>query len=319
MIHWRRNIVAKIIALIAAIFLWFFVMNEQNPIMELNVTVPVETVGLNPNYIVQETPSSVRVTLRGARNTIIRLDHVGLKATLDLSGVTVGKQIVPIKFTPPNGMTMASMDPINATIDVDAYEVKELPLEMRSGGKLPEIMGIKNVSIVPTTVTVSGAKTRVDAVTHAYVRVKLDDRSANFTSRGAVELTDAVGNEITDVTVTPNQGDVAISLERVRFDKSVNINVPTVGTPSAGFRVKAIDLQPKQVTISGKQNEVQALNSVDTESVSLDGVVGNISRELKIPPVNGVTVAPSSVRVIIEIEPSNGGNSGGRVTNATNN
>ena len=35
--HWM----AKILSLLGAILLWFFVMKEQNPIVDINYTVPV--------------------------------------------------------------------------------------------------------------------------------------------------------------------------------------------------------------------------------------------------------------------------------------
>lgn len=319
MIHWRKNIIAKLISVVAAIFLWFFVMNEQNPIMELNVTVPVEAVGLSDTYIVQDMPETVRITLRGPRNTIIRLDQLSLKARLDLSNVIVGKQIIPINFTPPPGLTVTTMDPINATINVDEYAVRQIPVEMKAVGKLPDIMGIKTMKIVPTTVTVSGARTSVDAVAHAYIRAKLDDRNADFTSRGNIEVTDAAGNDVPNVTVTPYQGDLMIWLERIRFDKTVSVVVPTTGTVAAGYKVKAIDVQPKQVVISGKQNDVQSITAVDTDAVAIDGIASNLRRIVKIPAINGVTIAPETVTVTVEVESNGLGNTGGTVINATNN
>ena len=42
----QRNLPAKIIALVVAVVLWLFVMNEQNPQIEGSFTVAVDLVGM---------------------------------------------------------------------------------------------------------------------------------------------------------------------------------------------------------------------------------------------------------------------------------
>ena len=73
MIHFKRNWIAKILSLLAAIVMWFFIMRDQNPVMEVTYTVPVQVQSLASNYIVQNAPPFVRVTLSGPRDTIISM------------------------------------------------------------------------------------------------------------------------------------------------------------------------------------------------------------------------------------------------------
>ena len=86
MIHLKRNWPAKILSLLAAIVMWFFIMRDQNPVMEVSYTVPVQVQNLAANYIIEDAPQYVRVTLSGPRDTIINLKSENLKAYIDASG-----------------------------------------------------------------------------------------------------------------------------------------------------------------------------------------------------------------------------------------
>ena len=70
MIHLKRNWPAKLLSLLAAIVMWFFIMRDQNPVMEVTYTVPVQVQNLNSGYIVEDAPDTVRVVLAGL---VIRL------------------------------------------------------------------------------------------------------------------------------------------------------------------------------------------------------------------------------------------------------
>lgn len=288
-------------ALLGAIILWFFIMNEQNPIAEATYTVPVHVQNLSQKYVVENAPQQVTVTLRGPRNTILTLNQHTLRATVDLADVQVGQQNVDILFTPPTGMVLVSQSQLTAQITVDDYAVKEMTLQVQQSGKLPDDIGVKDIKLVPQTVAISGPQTLVNQVTRVIIPARMDDRRTNFTTSGPIEALDANGNAV-NVTVTPRQGQAQIDLERIRFDKSVPVTVGTTGTPAAGFRVREITVQPQQVVVSGREAALAPVTGVRTVNISLDNVTSTISGDYDIMPVDGVTMTPARVHVVIEIE-----------------
>ena len=56
-----KNIFAKICALLFAVFLWFFVMNEQNPPVESTFTVPLEVSNNLEGYSVDYNIENVKI------------------------------------------------------------------------------------------------------------------------------------------------------------------------------------------------------------------------------------------------------------------
>ena len=65
MIHLKRNWPAKLLSLLAAIVMWFFIMRDQNPVMEVTYTVPVQVQNLDSHYIIEDAPDVARIVLSG--------------------------------------------------------------------------------------------------------------------------------------------------------------------------------------------------------------------------------------------------------------
>ena len=70
----------------------FLLCATKNPVMEVSYTVPVQVQNLAANYIIEDAPQYVRVTLSGPRDTIINLKSENLKAYIDASGVSDGSK-----------------------------------------------------------------------------------------------------------------------------------------------------------------------------------------------------------------------------------
>lgn len=180
MIHLKRNWPAKILSLLAAIVMWFFIMRDQNPVMEVSYTVPVQVQNLAANYIIEDAPQYVRVTLSGPRDTIINLKSENLKAYIDASGVSTGQNNVTIHFNPPSGMSIVEIKPDTVTINVDEYASKKLPVEIVPIGQIPDNVALKSVTVIPKEVTVSGRKQQVMAATRVVMKVNVAGQTKNL-------------------------------------------------------------------------------------------------------------------------------------------
>ena len=60
----RRNLPVKVLALIAAVIMWGYVMNEENPSVNATYTVPVEIVNAPEGYDVTMNVKEVRLKVR---------------------------------------------------------------------------------------------------------------------------------------------------------------------------------------------------------------------------------------------------------------
>ena len=65
-----RNLLPKLLAVLVALIIWVFVMNEQNPPLEGTFQVALGSSNVAEDMIVVEAPPTVRVKVRGLRNAI---------------------------------------------------------------------------------------------------------------------------------------------------------------------------------------------------------------------------------------------------------
>lgn len=297
----RRNWVPKILALIGAIALWFFVMKEQNPIMEVSYTVPVHAQNVSEKYIVDGLPDEVRVTLRGPRNSILALNQSSLKATADLGTLQEGQKNIEISFLPPPGLAVADITPKAVTITVDEYVVRELPLAIQQLGKLPEDMTLKEVTSVPKVVTVSGPKRLVNNVSHVYLPVRMDDRKTSFNANGAIVAVDDHGRVVNHISITPRQAQAKLELEQLQQEKVVGLAGSIVGTPATGYEIKSVTIQPNQVHVTGKESTLKELTEIRTGDILVDNVTKPFDGYYELVVPSGVTATPNRVHVIIDV------------------
>ena len=200
MMHWivglKHNWGMKLFCLFCAIGMWVFVMKDQNPVIEMTYTVPVQVQNLDQNYLVEGVPSEVRVHLRGPRNAIFDINPSVLKAYVNMKNARVGQENVAINFTAPTGTFIDSITPENVTVTVDEYMVKELQVQAQPLGTVPNDIAIKDSKVMPTTVTISGPAHLVSRASYAVIRINLDKHRESFTEVGDILPVDSAGNVV---------------------------------------------------------------------------------------------------------------------------
>ena len=307
MMHWivglKHNWGMKLFCLFCAIGMWLYVMKDQNPVIEMTYTVPVQVQNLDQNYLVEGAPSEVRVHLRGPRNAIFDINPSVLKAYVNMKNARVGQENVTINFTPPTGTFIDSITPENVTVTVDEYMVKELQVQAHPLGTVPNDIAIKESKIMPTTVTISGPAHLVSKASYAVIRINLDNHRESFTEVGDILPVDSAGNVVEGLTITPKGAQIQYELERIRMEKKVPVQPNIVGTVPVGYTVKRVVVEPKELTILGKESILNGLDGVKTIDISVQGVTGSFTGGYSLVLPEGVTTTTDRVVVKVEIEP----------------
>lgn len=307
MMHWitglKHNWGMKLFCLFCAIGMWVFVMKDQNPVIEMTYTVPVQVQNLDPNYLVEGVPTEVRVHLRGPRNAIFDINPSVLKAYVNLKNAHVGQENIAINFTAPTGTFIDSMTPENVTVTVDEYMVKELQVQAQPLGTVPNDIAIKESKIMPTTVTIAGPAHLVSKAAYAVIRINLDKHRESFTEVGEILPVDTSGNVVEGLTVTPKGAQIQYDLERIRMEKKVPVQPSVVGNVPVGYTVKRVVVEPKELTIVGKESILNGIDGVKTIDIPVNGATGSFTGNYSFVLPEGVTTSTDRVVVKVEIEP----------------
>ena len=295
MMHWivglKHNWGMKLFCLFCAIGMWVYVMKDQNPIIEMTYTVPVQVQNLDPNYLVEGVPTEVRVHLRGPRNAIFDINPSVLKAYVNLKNAHVGQENIAINFTAPTGTFIDSMTPENVTVTVDEYMVKELQVQAQPLGTVPNDIAIKESKIMPTTVTIAGPAHLVSKAAYAVIRINLDKHRESFTEVGEILPVDTSGNVVEGLTVTPKGAQIQYDLERIRMEKKVPVQPSVVGNVPVGYTVKRVVVEPKELTIVGKESILNGIDGVKTIDIPVNGATGSFTGNYSFVLPEGVTTS----------------------------
>jgi YbbR domain-containing protein len=163
------------------------------------------------------------------------------------------------------------------------------------------------VSTVPGHVTLAGAAAqlarvkRVVAVVGSLAGVRED---VAFEAVPVVPV-DADGEEVLDVTVSPEIVDVAMGVQRRGIEVSVSPGAE--GVQAQGYYISGISVEPQVVQLAGDQGQLDPLDVQGTlpATVDITGATDDVIELVQLPLPDGVDAlnAPEGVTVTIQITP----------------
>ena len=154
-----RNIALKVIALIFAIAMWFFVVGEKGS--EVGFLIPLELKGMPSDLmIINEIKSHVDVRISGPKTLLAGLSPAQMSIILDLSNTKAGNNIFPIfpkDVKAPRGLTVTRVSPTNIKVTLEPLVTITVPIKVRLTGKPQKGFKLGEVSINPPEVLITGA------------------------------------------------------------------------------------------------------------------------------------------------------------------
>ncbi|MBY0276749.1 hypothetical protein K2Z84_15515 [Candidatus Binatia bacterium] len=155
------------LALVVAIGLWLLVnMGERTSERTLRVRLEPENIPAGM-LIVNPIPEYAEVRVSGSGLILSSIDQKNLHTALDLSGTKPGVltfTLDPKNFELPRKVEVTRITPSQVTFHLDALTKRSLPVRLERSGEVPPGLRLKELSLVPEKVDVSGPKSRLDAM-----------------------------------------------------------------------------------------------------------------------------------------------------------
>jgi YbbR domain-containing protein len=150
----------KIIAIFFAVSLWFYVLNSEPVQIERKLTI---NYILPKGYMVANlSEKEVTLKIKGSKAFIQNIFSNKEKLTIDLNPyfVSSGKNF-KVKFyvsdvSVPFGVEILDITPKETTIQLDRIVMMEMPVKVQYIGDAPRDRKIKEVSVEPQNVMISG-------------------------------------------------------------------------------------------------------------------------------------------------------------------
>lgn len=266
--------------------------------------VPVEVYYDTENLVVSGIPDSVDVTLKGAKSLLTAAKNQrDFTVYLDLSdpNITLGKRTATFKIANLNEKLIATIDPEYVEVKIQEKVTKEFSIDAEYNHSVLEDGYLAEDPVVePRMVKVTGAKEIIDQISYVKAIIDLDNGvNETVTREATVQALDRNLNKL-DVIVEPASVDVTLKVSIP--DKKVKITPVQKGKLKDGLAIKSMSVEPKDITIYGKQEELDKIDEIDLD-VDVTNVTGDTEVELNLPKTENVKgMSARTVKVRIDIE-----------------
>lgn len=298
----RKNLPVKILALIAAIIMWGYVMNEENPSVNGRYTVPVEIVNAPEGYDVNMGVREVTLKVRAPRSLMAAAHESDFKAVIDLSGDTEGEYDEKIRTVIPQGFELLGMSDDTVHVTMEALIAHGVPVDIVVNGKAAQGMELGEIKPAQQYVNVYGPRHLVDSIVKASGKIKLADNNSDFTMRVKLTAVTADGENINNLAVLPGELDVTVQLVPGEGKKIVPIKPAVTGILPEGYVLGEVTVQPNQVELAGANKTLADIKNVETIPISLHGVTSTLDKDVELSLPEGIasTVKKVTLHIVIK-------------------
>ena len=315
------NLGLKVIAFIFAVFLWFIVVNFDNPVGSSTFRdIPVQI--LNDDIITSagevyqvEGDRTVTVVVYATREVRQKLTSDNIVATADIKQIDSTGRLVPIEVT-INGFSGESVTaeaiPRNLTIQREKSGKKVMSLTVDTEGvKLADGYILGDASVEPDQVTITGAESVLDQVDRAVAQVdEVEGVSEDSVLPASLVLYDANGNELNQTQMSNNLGEEGLSVSvEVMKVKGIPVVFDVEGSPAEGYKYSGCVSTPESVQVCGKSEDIDKISEIDVPAsvVDISGASEPIEMSVDITPylpegVELVDENSGNVKVTVKIE-----------------
>lgn len=298
----RKNLPVKILALIAAIIMWGYVMNEENPSVNGRYTVPVEIVNAPEGYDVNMGVREVTLKVRAPRSLMAAAHESDFKAVIDLSGDTEGEYDEKIRTVIPQGFELLGMSDDTVHVTMEALIAHGVPVDIVVNGKAAQGMELGEIKPAQQYVNVYGPRHLVDSIVKASGKIKLADNNSDFTMRVKLTAVTADGENINNLAVLPGELDVTVQLVPGEGKKIVPVKPAVTGILPEGYVLGEVTVQPNQVELAGANKTLADIKNVETIPLSLHGVTSTLDKDVELSLPEGIasTVKKVTLHIVIK-------------------
>ena len=300
-----RNWPLKLAAILLATVLYSGLVLGQN-VRTWTGTLPVDPLRPPAGATLLADPDPVTQIRYRAPLDVGVVSPASFTATADLSNVTVepggepqAVQVSVIALDPR--IDIVDFQPRQVQVTLDPVTTREVPVEVTLA-PVPEGLNLGPEQVNPSTATVRGPSSRVDAVARVLARVSIDASALNVDREIELVAVDADENQVPNVEIDPQRARVRIAVARELANRTLPVVPNIVGQPAPGYRIVSVTVEPLVATVSGESATVSQLETADTEPIDINGRNRDLEASVRIALPAGVSVAGSdTVRVIVTI------------------
>ncbi|MBQ4404565.1 MAG: hypothetical protein II857_09170 [Selenomonadaceae bacterium] len=294
-----HNFLKKVIALIAAFFMWVFVMTEQDPEIEDAYTVPLTMSNVPYEFIAICETKNVVVDTRAPRSNFVKYDANAFRVYANLEGLGEGEHQILPQVIMPQGFELLETEPLVVNVKLDPLIERQMPIELITAGEVSPDVAIKEITKSMDTVTVVGPKSFVEKAVKVYGNVNLSNNTASFEQQIQMNAVDEKNNIVPRVRVVPSVITVSVDIESGLKKRIVPI-IPELSV-AEGWELTKVSVEPAQMEVVGAESVVNSIVTLKTVPFTVQTGQRYFKSVLRLLVPDGVTVKSEEVTVSAEV------------------
>lgn len=274
----------KIISLFLAFFIWFVVVQANNPTdTQLFTNVKVTLVNTevfdenNQVYNIVGTTDTVNVTVRAPKSVLSSLKVSDILAEADVNDMVDGE--IKINYSVYGNYSVESVKGDRNTIKVELEDKKRKYIQLGTEyvGQVADGYMVGGMKADQNMIEISGPKSAVDKVVSAAVTIDVTDAKNSLSANVEIKLYDRDGKVINENSIAKQVDYVHVDLEILEI-KTVTIYGSKIGTPADGYiYTGSLQISPATIQVAGNPSDLVGVNRlVITDSVDITGATEDV-------------------------------------------
>jgi len=297
----QHNLPIKIAALIVAVVLWLYVMNDQNPAIDGSYQVPVTIENAPEGYQLGSDTDKVTIRVRGPRSLFVSADASDFHARVNLADFVEGERAYTVETSIPYGFELVNISPDKIMINLDRMVEKTLKASLTISGTPATGYTVDKVIPEDEAVKVQGPRSLVDQVVHVAGHINLSGQSRDDVAQVTLVALNTDGREVAGVTLVPSSTAVTVKLARGLTRKVVEVQPHPRSDLAPNLKLEGVTVTPARIEIAGTEDVISKISVIGTEEFSLADVRATEKREVRLQLPEGVTVTNPHVTVEIKV------------------
>ena len=304
----RNNFGYKLVSLIFACLLHFYVSGQINSRPTSPILVHLAARSLPPNLILDDKDlPMVTLTLDGPPEEVARVTDSNMSAWIDLSHARAGMttplsvHITPLPLTLRSDVSL-EYEPHTILLTLQPRRSRELPISAAGIGTPPHGSTFRSPVINPKEALVTGSRDSVNAIARLVAEADPDLLPGSVDDDFTLIALDSKGTPVSDVQVIPPTAHVRMDTVEVGSSKKLLVSPDIRGTPTLPYRFGNMEVTPRFLLVEGPPEKIAGIGTISTSPVDVTGATSDVTRQVQpiLPPgVRLIETGPLTVTVHI--------------------
>lgn len=313
----KQTLIIKLVCILLSFGLWLYITNIENPTKSYTLRgVPVKL--LNTQTLKQfnlaispDQTFDVNLSLEGDTKDIYSIDKDKFSLVADIGeyALKTGINNIPVQVVNyPEKLNIKNNGDLVVKVKLEKLISKSFDVTSQVQVNYASGVYKDKEKFTASKVEVSGPESAVNKVASVAMVGELNDVNTNITKEFLLEPLDANGDVVKDVKLSKDKEKMSVYVSN---SKTVDIKTNYIGSLPDGYKLVSTIPSRKSVEIIGEKNNIDSVNSLNTEDVNLSDIKNNTQKKVKIILPEDISLADGDdyITININVEPENQNNS----------